>query len=196
MSNRKIEIRVLSVARGRFPNNAFNVLLEEIEFKNRFEIIIGYFEANSIGVALEQQKSARPMTHDLIINILFDLKAEVKEVIINNLIEGVFFASIILEANGFVYEIDSRTSDALAIALRANCPIFTYESILNQVVKHDELTSLPKYGSQKSNKNIQERDELAHLSIEELEEMLNNYLNIEEYERAALIRDEIERRNK
>lgn len=199
MSERKIELRVISVSRGRFPNNAFNVLLEELENKTSFEIIIGYFEANSIGIALENQPSPRPMTHDLIINILDELKSEVQEVLIHRLSEGVFYSTIMIENNGLIYEIDSRTSDALAIALRVGCPIYTYPSILGQVINPQSLLEVISKVEEVDELNLDTKldsslDDLSVLTEDELNILLETHLSNEEYEKAARVRDELKKR--
>lgn len=158
-------------------------------------IVIGSFEAQAIAVAMERMTTNRPLTHDLFKNALDTFHIDLQEIIINNLIEGVFYASLVCIRAGEVIEIDSRTSDALALAVRFNCPIYTYDFVMDEagVVLDDEQPeaaagSRPRRGRGKRPKG------LSSYSVEALSKMLDEVLGEENYERAAEIRDEIKRR--
>ncbi len=196
MSDRKIELKILNVSKGRFPNSAFNVILEELENKKTFEIIIGFFEANAIAIALENQTSQRPMTHDLLLNVIDELKGEVVEVIIKRLHEGVFYSIILLEHNGYVHEIDSRTSDALAIAIRVGCPIYMNKSLLAQVIPLSSNIDTIKINIEVALNNNDDTNENDFYGMDntELKDKLAQLLEDEDYEKAAQARDEMIRR--
>lgn len=158
-------------------------------------IIIGSFEAQAIAVAMERMTPNRPLTHDLFKNTLETFNIELKEVLINNLLDGIFYARLIcIKDGGEIIEIDSRTSDALAMAVRFNCPIYTYEFILDAagvVLEETEEEGAP------AEQRAQPQGRTAALSsysIDALNKMLEEVLNEENYERAAEIRDEIRRR--
>ena len=175
-------------------------MLGEVDGKRRLPIIIGNFEAQAIAIELEQMKPSRPLTHDLFKSFAEAYNAKVSEVLIYKLEEGIFFANLICERDGSQFEIDARTSDAIALAVRFNCPIYTYESILSSagiVLEEDDDDSL-KQTSEKGSSSIEVKssDEgtLSNMSVKELNAELEKALNKENYERATEIRDEIKRR--
>jgi bifunctional DNase/RNase len=156
-------------------------------------IVIGGFEAQAIAVAMERMTPNRPLTHDLFKNALDIFQIGLKEVVINNLLDGIFYARLICEREGEIIEIDSRTSDALAMAVRFNCPIFTYEFILETagVVLEEPEEGVPAPRKTPVRKS---QSSLTSYSTEELSKMLEEVLGKEDYEQAAKIRDEINRR--
>lgn len=158
----------------------------------RLPIIIGGFEAQAIAIELEKMKPSRPLTHDLFKNFAITYHINILEVIINKFEEGIFFAKLVCEQNGIVTEIDSRTSDAIALALRFNCPIYTYQKILDDAaIGTDESLEDEKI---KDTEELQEKVKLEEYLMEELEEMLKKAVTEENYEDASKLRDEIKKR--
>jgi bifunctional DNase/RNase len=167
----------------------------------RIPIVIGSFEAQAIAVAMEKMTPNRPLTHDLFKQTLEAFKVEIKEIIINNLLDGIFYARLICDREGEIIELDSRTSDAIALAVRFQCPIFTYEFILDTAgVELDESTQADieeesdDEMEEKPGKNKQSA--LSTYSLESLQNMLLQVLEEENYEKAATIRDEIDKRKR
>ncbi len=195
---RKIELKVVAVSHSLSQSHGYALVLSEESGNRRLPIVIGGYEAQSIAVAFEKMSSQRPMTHDLIKNMCNEFGIKLKEVIINNLNDGIFYSKLVCENNGKLIEVDSRTSDAIALALRFDAPIFTYEFILDQAALSIEAnvergaTYLAGVTPAESSKP----DDLSKKSMSELQDMLNKFLEKEEYEKATNIRDEIKRRSK
>lgn len=191
----KIELEIVSITHSIAQSHNYAVLLSETEGKRRLPVVIGGFEAQAIVVAQERLKPNRPLTHDLFKNTLHFFEIGLKEVIINNLVDGVFYSVLVCEKDGKLFEIDSRTSDALALAVRFECPIFTYEFILDQAGILLEETSKEEVKKEKKRGRPRvQKKSLESLSNEELEKLLNEVLEKENYEKAASIRDELNRR--
>ena len=191
---RKIELDIVAISHSVTQSHNYAVVLGEQEGSRRLPIVIGSFEAQAIAVAMERMTPNRPLTHDLFKNTLETFNIELKEVIINNLLDGIFYARLICLKDGEIVEIDSRTSDALAMAVRFNCSIYTYEFILDAAgVVLEETEEAPKKERQKVMKTTK-GNSLSNYSIEDLNKMLDEVLSDEDYERAAEIRDEINRR--
>ena len=202
---KKIPLEIVALSHSITQTQSYAVVLEEVEGRRRLPIVIGGFEAQSIAVALEKMQPARPLTHDLIKNLFNTFDIELQEIIINDLKEGIFFALLVCKVNGKVEEIDSRTSDALALAVRFHCPIFTYETILESagIIMEDQLTEGGEPPPKKKEKVEVVSEEaaadpknLSKLSEKQLNELLSLVLKNEDYEKAIRIRDEIERRKK
>jgi uncharacterized protein len=202
---RKISLDIVGLQPSMTQTHNYAVVLGERTGNRRLPIIIGAFEAQAIAVAVEKMLPNRPLTHDLFKNALDTFRIDLQEVIISNLLDGVFYAKLICEKDGQVIEIDSRTSDALAMAVRFNCPIYTYEFILEAagvVLEEPEETATGSQASKaKPAKSIttggrssDSKGQLSHLSMDELNRMLEEVLQNEDYEQAALIRDEIKKR--
>jgi len=199
----KILLEVITVTTSVTHNESFVVILGEVDGRNRLPIVIGNAEAQSIVIAMEKMKLGRPLTHDLIKNMMDSFDIVVKEIVINRFMEGIFYSQIICEKDGVVQAIDSRTSDAIALAMRYDCPIYTYNPILEDAgVEMDILENdIEEPASEQESKaystrlyEVDERDELKESSLDELEHMLQESLGKEEYEKAAKIRDEIDNR--
>lgn len=126
----KIELDIVAISHSVSQSHNYAVVLSEINGNRRLPIVIGGFEAQAIAVAMERMAPNRPLTHDLFKNTLETFDVGLQEVIISNLLDGIFYARLICERNGEIFEIDSRTSDAIALAVRFNCPIYTYEFIM------------------------------------------------------------------
>lgn len=194
---KKIELDIVALSHSVTQSHNYAVVLGEQEGSRRLPIVIGGFEAQAIAVAMERMTPNRPLTHDLFKNALDTFEIELKEVVINNLLDGIFYARLVCMKDGEMIEIDSRTSDALAMAVRFDCPIFTYEFILDAagviLEEPEEVASQPS-SSTKAKKKKSKSNSLSQYSDEDLDKMLSEVLGEEDYERAAEIRDEIKRR--
>jgi bifunctional DNase/RNase len=193
---KKIELEIVALSHSLAQTQNYAVVLGEQDGARRLPIVIGGFEAQAIAVAMEGMSPSRPMTHDLFKNAMDLFGVSVKEIVINNLVDGIFYANLICLKEGKEVEIDSRTSDALAIAVRFNCPIYTYEFILDQagIVLEEEAEREVQKAKQRR-QNVQPKEKtLADHSAEELEELLQDALDKEDYERAAQIRDELNKK--
>lgn len=193
---KKIELDIVALSHSVTQTHNYAVVLGEQQGSRRLPIVIGGFEAQAIAVAMERMTPNRPLTHDLLKNALDTFRIDLKEVIINNLVDGIFFARLVCEHNGEVTEIDSRTSDALAMAVRYKCPIYTYEFILDAagVVLEDQEEGATAAAKPASSTRKAKAPALANYSVDELETLLQEVLEKEDYEQAARIRDEINRR--
>jgi len=202
---KKIPLEIVALSHSITQTQSYAVVLEEVNGKRRLPIVIGGFEAQAIAVALEKMPTTRPLTHDLLRNMFNTFGMELVEIVINNLKEGIFYALLVCKIGDRVEEIDSRTSDAIALAVRFNCPIYTYEFILDSagIIMDEQLTS--GEGARKKEKvEIAAAEEepdaslanINKLSEKQLNELLNKVLKNEDYEKAIRIRDEIERRKK
>jgi len=190
---KKIELDIVALSHSVTQSHNYAVVLGEIGGDRRLPIVIGGFEAQAIAVAMENMSPNRPLTHDLFKNALDTFDISLKEIVINNLLDGIFYAQLICVQNGKEIKIDSRTSDAIAMAVRFGCPIFTFQFIMEAagVVLDDSendklMKSEVKTGSSKN--------KLENYSLKALEKMLDEVLNEEDYEKAAKIRDEINKR--
>ncbi len=198
---KKIELRIVALSHSVSQSNNYAVVLGEMVGLRRIPIVIGSFEAQAIAVAMEKMTPNRPLTHDLFKQTLEAFKVEIKEIIINNLLDGIFYARLICEREGEIIELDSRTSDAIALAVRFQCPIFTYEFIMDTAgVELDESTQTEI--EEESDDEMDEKpgkdkqSSLSTYSIESLQNMLLQVLEEENYEKAASIRDEIDKRKR
>ncbi len=197
---RKIGLDIVTLSHSVTQSNNYAVILGEQNGERRLPIVIGSFEAQAIAVALEQMVPSRPLSHDLFKNTLETFNIDLKEIIINNLLDGIFYAKLICIKDGEVLEIDSRTSDALAMAVRFNCPIYTYEFILDAagVVLEETEEEGEKAPAGKSTRRRRKGPAkgaaLSTYSVDDLNKLLEEVLAKEDYEQAAKIRDEINRR--
>jgi hypothetical protein len=191
----KIKLEIAGLSYSQTQSGAYALVLSESTGKRRLPIIIGGFEAQAIAIELEKMTPSRPLTHDLFKNFADVFKINLTEIIIYNLVEGIFFAKLICEHNGEEIEIDSRTSDAIALAVRFECPIYTYEFVLSSagIILDDEgdeeQESSPEINLEEIQQNPVER-----LTLKELKNKLNEAINNEDYEAASKLRDEINKR--
>ena len=195
-----IQLLINGISYSQTQNGAYALILSEIEGERKLPIVIGTNEAQSIAIAIEKEiKPPRPLTHDLFKNFCIRFDIKIKQVIIHKLVDGVFYSSVICERDGIEEIIDSRSSDAIALAIRFEAPIYTYENILEkagvviQVEKEIEEKSLLKELFSEQNSEYTNSD-LKEKSIKELEELLKHAVQNENYESAAKIRDEISNR--
>lgn len=194
----KIQLEITGLSHTITQSQSYAVLLAETEGQRKLPIVIGAFEAQAIAVAIEKLTINRPLTHDLVKNLLESFDIELKEVIIDNLQDGIFYAKLICVKDGEEMDIDSRTSDALALAVRFNCPIYTYAFILDSagtILTDEEQENVPvKDELSDLAEEIESGDDLSKVSVTDLKASLEEALSNEDYEKAARIRDEIEKR--
>ncbi len=188
-------MEIVGMSYSQSQSGAYALILGVAGQETRLPIIIGGFEAQAIAIELEKMKPTRPLTHDLFKNFAIRYGIKIVEVVINKFEEGIFYSKLVCEKDGEVSEIDSRTSDAIALALRFNCPIYAYENIVNEagIVMSDK----PGEEVNKSEDEHAEPDSAyEEFLLEELEEMLKKAIEEENYEEASHLRDEIKRRKK
>ena len=191
---KKIELEIVALSHSITQTQSYAVVLGEINGLRRLPIVIGGFEAQAIAVALERMSPSRPLTHDLMKNFMMAFNVELHEVVINDLQEGIFYSKLVCSSANDTVEIDSRTSDALALAVRFGCPIYTYDTILDQAGILMEDDGKTKSTSTAVTSETGGSDDLKSLSLEELEGLLAEVLDHEDYIRAIAIRDEIKSR--
>lgn len=199
---KKVELEIVALSHSITQTHSYAVVLGELNGLRRLPIVIGAFEAQAIAVALERMQPSRPLTHDLFANVLDTFAIELTEVLIYKLEEGVFYAKLVCNHNDTSVEIDSRTSDALAMAVRANCRIYTYDNILDTAGLFLEgegdaasaTSATPASTSPVSKGGKSSSEDMSKMSLEELHNLLQTVLEQEDYVRAINIRDEINRR--
>jgi uncharacterized protein len=193
---KKIELEIVALSHSITQTHSYAVVLGEVNGLRRLPIVIGGFEAQAIAVALERMQPSRPLTHDLMKNFMMAFNVELHEIIICDLQEGIFYSKLICSNDNDTVEIDSRTSDALALAVRFGCPIYTYENILESAgILMEDTGKKKKVVSQTTDETVGKGD-LKTMSVEELHTLLNEVLESEDYIRAIAIRDEINSRKK
>ncbi len=193
---KKIELEIVALSHSITQTHSYAVVLGEVNGLRRLPIVIGGFEAQAIAVALERMSPSRPLTHDLMKNFMMAFNVELHEVVINDLQEGIFYSQLVCSSANDTVEIDSRTSDALALAVRFGCPIYTYDNILEQAGILMEDDGKAKAAAPVTSESGGAGD-LKSLSLEELESLLAEVLDHEDYIKAIAIRDEIKsRKNK
>ncbi|NJK85786.1 MAG: bifunctional nuclease family protein [Bacteroidales bacterium] len=195
----KIRLNVLGISYSQTQTGAYALVLAEEEGKRRIPIIVGGFEAQAIAIQLEGLKPPRPLTHDLFLNFANTFSIDLIEVTIYKLEEGVFFSKLTCDNGKQIIEIDARTSDAIALALRFKCPIFTTEDIIQRagIILDFEKETATKQEPASSPRDIRVEsyhEELKNIRTSDLKNMLDEAIRNENYERASVIRDEINRR--
>ena len=196
-----VQLLINGISYSQTQNGAYALILSEIEGERKLPIVIGTNEAQSIAIAIEKEiKPPRPLTHDLFKNFCVRFDIKIKQVIIHKLVDGVFYSSVICERDGIEEIIDSRSSDAIALAIRFEAPIYTYENILEKagvvlkIEKEIDEKSLLKELFSDEKAETTTIDDLKEKSKKELEELLKIAVQNENYETAAKIRDEISNR--
>lgn len=202
-----VKLKIKGISYSQTQNGAYALILNEVDGERKLPIVIGAFEAQSIAIALEKEISPpRPLTHDLFKNFADRFDIVVKQVIIHKLVDGVFYSSLICERDGIEEIIDARTSDAIALALRFQAPIFTYKNILDKAGiylkidpnvdenKDSELDSILVEDIINEELEFLEKEDYKSHTLEELNNLLNEAVEEEDYEKAAKIRDEISKR--
>jgi bifunctional DNase/RNase len=191
---KKIELEIVALSHSITQTHSYAVVLGEVNGLRRLPIVIGGFEAQAIAVALERMQPSRPLTHDLMKNFMNAFNVELMEIVINDLQEGIFYSKLVCVNEHDTVEIDSRTSDALALAVRFGCPIYTYDHILESAGILMEDTNKKKSDIPVEEASPATREELGKMSLDELQTLLNEVLEQEDYIRAIAIRDEINKR--
>jgi len=194
----KIRLNILGLSVSQTQSGAYALVLSEENGDRRIPIIIGPVEAQAIAIQLEGLKPPRPLTHDLIKNIARAFNIVLLEVVIHKLEEGIFYSELLCEMNGQEVRIDSRTSDAVALALRFRCPIYTTEEILAKagIVLEGDEGKPSETGKAAKKQGSSESNPFSRYTLQELEEMLNDAVQNEDYEKASVLRDEIDNRKK
>jgi len=200
---KKIKLEILGLSSSQSQTGSFALVLGETDGKRRLPIIIGMFEAQAIAIEIEKIIPNRPMTHDLFKAFANNFHFHVDEIIISDLKEGVFFAKIVCTDGLKKTEIDARPSDAIAIGLRFDSPIFTYENILAEagIVLTDEeeeeekAEAKPEPKVKVKKESSKKGDDFKNYSVDKLNDLLKDAIEKEDYERAAKIRDELGKRN-
>ena len=194
-----VRLDISGISYSQTQNGAYALILSEQEGDRQLPIVIGAAEAQSIAIALEKEiQPPRPLTHDLLKNVAQDFDIQVKQVIIHKLIDGIFYSSLICERDGLEKIIDSRTSDAIAIALRFNAPIFTYKNILEKAgvdLESEEEGGKKVQKEQTASKKTTSSTQYSKMKIDQLNDLLDKAVKDEDYEKAAKIRDEISKRS-
>jgi hypothetical protein len=200
---KKIELEIVALSHSITQTHSYAVVLGEVNGLRRLPIVIGGFEAQAIAVALEKMHPSRPLTHDLMKNFLNAFAIDLHEIIICDLQEGIFYSKLVCASENDTIEIDSRTSDALALAVRFGCPIYTYENILESAgILMEDTSTTGKKKKTKQEVVIEEQnpgggnEDLKTMTLEELNNLLSEVLEGEDYIRAIAIRDEINSRKK
>lgn len=189
---KKIEMEIVALSHSITQTHSYAVVLGEVNGLRRLPIVIGGFEAQAIAVALERMQPSRPLTHDLMKNFMLAFNIDLHEIIINDLQEGIFYSRLVCSTEHDTVEIDSRTSDAVALAVRFGCPIYTYENILESagtLMEEDDKKKKVMVTHEEGGSN-----DLKNMTLQELEDLLNEVLEKEDYIKAASIRDEINSR--
>jgi len=194
---KKIELEIVALSHSITQTHSYAVVLGEVNGLRRLPIVIGGFEAQAIAVALERMQPSRPLTHDLLKNFMNAFNVDLQEIVISDLQEGIFYSKLVCINEHDTIEIDSRTSDALALAVRFGCPVYTYDHILESAgILMEDSGTTKKKSSTVAAAEPGSRDDLSGLSVEELNTLLNEVLEQEDYIRAISIRDELNKRKK
>ncbi len=203
-----VRLNIKGISYSQTQNGAYALILSEVEGERKLPIVIGAFEAQSIAIALEKEiKPPRPLTHDLFKNFADRFEIVVKQVIIHKLVDGVFYSSLICERDKIEEIIDARTSDAIALALRFQAPIFTYKNILDKAGIYLKGDAAKEAEEEQEKEDIivdelfsneveikSDQPDYKKLSLNELNNMLDQAVKNEDYEKAARLRDEISKR--
>ncbi len=190
----KVELKFLRITYSHTHAGAYALILAEMAGDRRLPIIIGGVEAQAIAIQVENIRPARPLTHDLFKNVCDQLDIHLKEVVINDLVEGIFHAKLVVDQNGTEVEVDARSSDAIALALRFECPIHTYEFILAAAGLKMEDGDEAHEAEGAEVETVPEKKDIRTASPEELHELMQEAIEQEDYERASKLRDELKRR--
>lgn len=202
---KKIQLEILGLSSSQSQTGSFALVLGERDGNRRLPIIIGMFEAQSIAIQIEKINPNRPLTHDLFKSFAEQVNVSITEVLISDLKEGVFYSKIMCTDGEKEFELDARPSDAIAIGLRFGVPIYTVESVLSEAgiilsdleeeEEESEEAATVKSASSASSSSSSSKEPLNQTSVDELNKMLNEALEKEDYEKAAKIRDELNKRN-
>ncbi|MGB2467210.1 MAG: bifunctional nuclease domain-containing protein [Crocinitomicaceae bacterium] len=196
----KVRLEISGIAYSQTQSGSYVLTLSEAAGKRKLPIVIGGFEAQAIAVELEKMIPNRPLTHDLIKSFCITYDVIIKEVLIYKFVEGVFYSKLICEKDGAISEIDSRTSDAIAVGVRFNSPVFTLSNVLEEAgITSDQEDAFESDSIYEEEEDVfkeeQELSSLVNDSIQDLEKQLQEALENENYELASKLRDEIKKRS-
>lgn len=196
----RVKLHIVGLSTGQ-TSGSFTLLLGEENSNRKLPVVIGSFEAQAIAIEIEKIVPFRPMTHDLFLNFCKSFDIQIHEIVIYSLNEGVFHAKMICEHQGEIREIDARTSDSIALAVRFKCPIYTYEDIMESagVVFNEDPSGEMEHTNKPTPTSPPKKEETGgytRMTMEQLQSQLDHALSVEDYATAARIRDEIQRRNK
>ncbi len=191
----KVRLNIVGLSSGQ-SNGSYTLILGEEHGRRKLPIIIGSFEAQAIAIEIEKIVPFRPMTHDLFMSFARTFGVQITEVEIYNLVDGVFHAKLICEVDGDIREIDARTSDSIALAVRFKCPIYTHEQIMAEaaMIFTEDMTEDDMMEPDDAQAQTSGSSEIAKMSKEDLEQKLMEALQVEDYQRAAILRDELNKR--
>jgi bifunctional DNase/RNase len=194
--SKKVELQIGDIAPSGSTSGAYALVLSEVSGSRRLPIVIGGTEAQAIAIELEKMTPSRPLTHDLFRSMAHAFNIDIEQVLIYNLVEGIFFAKVVAVLDGQSTEIDARTSDAVAIAVRFNCPIYCEEFILDQagVSAEEAAAEMQKDDDELEIEELSAVEDPTQLSTDDLQRQLDAALEKEDYENASRIRDEIQKR--
>ncbi len=200
----KKQMEIIALSHSVTQSNNYAVVLQEKGKKRRLPIVIGGFEAQAIAVSIEKMRPNRPLTHDLFKNVMDTFQIRLENILINDLKDGIFYAQLVCTQNGITHHIDSRTSDAIALAVRFGVPIFANETVLAEAgvtMEEDHRRSIKELSSMSNKENPDTTRKkktkgwsFENYNIDELQKILQDVIAKEDYEQAALIRDEINKR--
>lgn len=192
----KVALEIMGMSYSESQTGAYVLIMGDKNSQRRLPIVIGSNEAQSIAMGIERQKNSRPLTHDLFLKFAINFNIHLKEVVINRFREGVFYAVLVCEHLGELSMIDARPSDAIALAVRCGCPIFAYESVMDEagIIMDDENQVMDNDEGTEDTPIINNEESLQQLSETELEDLLQIAIEDEDYEKAAQIRDELNAR--
>jgi bifunctional DNase/RNase len=194
---KKIKLDIVGLSYSQTQSGAYALVLGEVSGRRRLPIIIGSFEAQAIAIEIEKMTPSRPLTHDLFKSFASAYHISIQEIIIYNLVDGIFYSKLVCSDGKKTIEIDARTSDAIALAVRFECPIYTYEFILSSagiVIEGNDFVYLENINEPQEETTPATASGFSSLSIDELKTKLQEALHDEAYEKAAKIRDELNRR--
>jgi uncharacterized protein len=194
--SKKVELQIGDIAPSGSTSGAYALVLSEVSGSRRLPIVIGGTEAQAIAIELEKMTPSRPLTHDLFRSMAHAFNIDIEQVLIYNLVEGIFFAKVVAVLDGQSTEIDARTSDAVAIAVRFNCPIYCEEFILDQagVSAEEAAAEMQKEDEELDIEELSAVEDPTSLTSEDLQRQLDAAIEKEDYETASRIRDEIQKR--
>ncbi|WP_443947508.1 bifunctional nuclease domain-containing protein [Pedobacter sp. AW1-32] len=201
---KKVKLDIVGLSYSQTQSGAYALVLGEVNGRRRLPIIIGAFEAQAIAIEIEKMTPSRPLTHDLFKSLAGTFNINILEVIIYNLVDGVFYAKLMCTDGKNTHEIDARTSDAIALAVRFNAMIYTYEFILasagiviegNDFLFLENMESITKEPDADSMATTTRQQGFGDLTLEELQQKLQEAIAEEAYEKAARLRDELNKRN-
>lgn len=192
----KVALEIMGMSYSESQTGAYVLIMGDKNSQRRLPIVIGSNEAQSIAMGIERQKNSRPLTHDLFLKFAINFNIHLKEVVINRFREGVFYAVLVCEQHGELSMIDARPSDAIALAVRCGCPIFAYESVMDEagIIMDDENQVMDNDEGTEDTPIINNEESLQQLSEAELEDLLQTAIEEEDYVKAAAIRDELNSR--